>query len=245
MSEIKNSITPIELHKFYYMNQLKTKNIENDTTLINEKFDSKLSTIISKKVEFSKVLNPFSLSSLSQSKINFSSLCYESQNTTNTYNNHHQSKYNNNSRFQNTSNHANKQEKGFIRHANNIDSIVKETPTFFSILRSEKKDFIEKTVNQDNSTNSENNLYKGLCNDKAEKINLDSLTNLFSLLGFGNYNQVLYIFSPLANSSIGPFSYNEIKNLHNKSLINSSTKVRLLDLYKIRGKAPFDYMPMK
>lgn len=77
-----------------------------------------------------------------------------------------------------------------------------------------------------------------------QNLDLDNLCLLSGFLGFGNYNPFLYIYSPIGKHSIGPYSFNDLKSFYNMKYIDGSSKVRLIDTYKIKGKAPFEFLPL-
>ena len=113
-------------------------------------------------------------------------------------------------------------------------NLFKENKVSFSVLSKHIKD---------STKNEETSVLPDFKSNKNSFIplNFDKISELSNILGFGNYNQFLYLFSKADNTSIGPFSFNELKSLYSLKQIDSTTKCRLLDIFKIKGKAPFEF----
>lgn len=119
-----------------------------------------------------------------------------------------------------------------------------ETSTFINLFKENKVSFsvLPKQIKESNK-NEDNNIQTDFKTNKNSFVpfNFDKISELSNILGFGNYNQFLYLFSKADNTSVGPFSFNELKSLYSLKHIDSTTKCRLLDIFKIKGKAPFDF----
>lgn len=156
-------------------------------------------------------------------------------NNTNNYNNNSNTYINNNT----------KKDKGFTRVVNTSlsnntnllsQSIIKDSQ--FSIFSSSKPQInVKETLSIMSNLRQNSKLFS--------EFNFDKLTELSSTLGFGIYNQFIYLYSPQEETSIGPFSINELKNFYSLKYIDSTTKCRLLDIFKVKGKAPFEFVTIK
>lgn len=158
-------------------------------------------------------------------------------------------KYNNNNKTSSMNNkhnfyNINKKEE------NNENNLSKDSNIAFSIFNANNCDnnlnkvsFSKTNIN----VNQIGKILRGLKENELSdvKFNDNNLIELASILGFGVYNQFIYIYSIVGNTSIGPFSINELKTFVNMKYVDGSTKIRFLDVFKFEGKAPFEFISLK
>lgn len=106
-----------------------------------------------------------------------------------------------------------------------------------------------------------------LINSKTSNtIDFDSISNFCLILGIGNFNPFFYIkltkefFNQLKKEAsalefvvssvssnndylvLGPYNVLDLKNLATKKVINSTTEVKFIDVFKIKGKRQYVYL---
>lgn len=166
-----------------------------------------------------------------QKKLDFENSMYKGNNN---YNNHQ----NYNKFKSNKDNFSRKAEFSFE------NSISKNAN--FSILSISKKEVISSNPKSIIDENKILSIFSSLKSSSSHQtFQIERISDLGNYLGFGNYNQFMYIYSHNEKTSIGPYSYNEIRNFYNQKYIDSSTLIRLLDIFKFKNKPPFEFITIK
>ena len=118
----------------------------------------------------------------------------------------------------------------------NIKKIDEAKKEIIEVEANEIKDINLKNFTQQNFTAKE---------DFSSTINFKKINEINNQLRYPNNKPLWYIFHNETNSSFGPLSTNQLENLFFEKVIDSSTKIRFIDLIKFKNKGNFEYVELK
>lgn len=64
-------------------------------------------------------------------------------------------------------------------------------------------------------------------------------------LKYGKEKPLWYIFHPVAKSSFGPCSTENLEEMYCGNMVNGHSEVRFIDIYSFKNKKPFSFFKLK
>ena len=77
------------------------------------------------------------------------------------------------------------------------------------------------------------------------EFNIDSLSAVISKLNLTEDENLYYILHPQANSSYGPLTTRDLKEMIKAKMLTSESELRFIDVFNLRGLKPFSFFKLK
>jgi len=78
-----------------------------------------------------------------------------------------------------------------------------------------------------------------------QEFNLDCFATILEKLKVNEDDYLFYILHPQANSSYGPLSTNELKEMIKLKVLTQESEIRFIDIYNLKGLKPFQFFKIK
>ena len=81
--------------------------------------------------------------------------------------------------------------------------------------------------------------------DDPKKLNIKNAFRINKYLKYGKGLPLWYIFHPVAKSSFGPCSTDNLEEMYVGNMVNGQSEVRFIDVYSYKNKKPFSFFKLK
>ena len=82
-------------------------------------------------------------------------------------------------------------------------------------------------------------------NPDPKKIDFKNVFRINEFLKYGIDEPLWYIFHPIAKSSFGPCSTENLEEMYNGNMVDGQSEVRFIDIFNISNKKPFSFFKLK
>ena len=82
-------------------------------------------------------------------------------------------------------------------------------------------------------------------NADPTKIEFKNAYKINDYLKYGREQPLWYIFHPIAKSSFGPCSTENLEEMYNGSMVDGQSEIRFIDIYNLKNKKPFSFFKLK
>lgn len=82
-------------------------------------------------------------------------------------------------------------------------------------------------------------------NQDPKKIDFRNIHRINKYLNYGKEEPLWYIFHPIAKSSFGPCSSENLEEMYSGGMVDGQSEVRFIDIFNIKNKKPFEFFKLK